>query len=79
MNEPRASEARNHEFAEVMTPGDLSPERLVIGDLKSVQLNMTAELGKAFLTVREVLELKEGAVVPLDKIASTMQILIIAG
>jgi flagellar motor switch protein FliN len=72
MNGSRSSEAREHEFAEVMAPGDPSPEHLDITDLASVRLNISAELGEAGLTVREVLELKEGAVVPLDKLAGEM-------
>ena len=72
MNGSRGSPAQNHEFAEVAPSGGPLAEPLPIESLKNVRLAVTADLGQAGLSVREILELKQGSVVPLDKLAGEM-------
>ena len=61
-----------HEFREV-TPGNVTgAERLSIEELKQVTMTITAHLGSCSMTVREVLGLRRGAIVPLDKVAGEM-------
>ncbi len=72
MNSERASEAHDHVFNEVAYPDVVSSERLSLDDLEGVRLNVTADLGRARLTVREVLDLREGSIVQLDKLAGEM-------
>jgi flagellar motor switch protein FliN/FliY len=57
---------------EEMVPARSQAEPLTVDDLRRVRLNMTAELGHASLLVREVLELKQGSIIPLDKAAGEM-------
>jgi flagellar motor switch protein FliN/FliY len=72
MKNESAPEAVNHEFEEVTPPEEPSVLHLAMDDLKNVRLTLTAELGKCVLPVREVLELKRGSVVALDKLAGEM-------
>ena len=72
MTEPRVHQTHEHEFEEFAATDATSSEHLGFDDLKSVQLSITATLGEAKLTVREVLELREGSVIPLDKLAGEM-------
>lgn len=44
-------------------------EHLSLDDVMNVRLRLTAELGKAPMKVREVLELKVGSIVTLNKLA----------
>ncbi len=62
----------DHQFEEVMPPDEPSDLHLAMDDLKKVRLTITAELGKCVMPVREVLELKRGSVVALDKLAGEM-------
>jgi flagellar motor switch protein FliN/FliY len=41
-------------------------------DIYGVKLEMSADLGRCTMLVREVLELKRGSVLPLDKLAGEM-------
>lgn len=67
-----AKQPHEHEFREV-TPGSVpGAERLKLEDLKQVNMTITAHLGSCSMTVREVLGLRRGAVVPLDKVAGEM-------
>lgn len=45
---------------------------LSVDDLHEVRLHVTAELGRCTLLVREVLELKQGSVLPLNRMAGEM-------
>ncbi len=72
MTDPRTLESRTHKFAEVVGTGSVPAVRLSIEDLRNVRLTVTADLGEASMLVRGILELKEGSVVPLDKIAGEM-------
>jgi len=55
-------------FAEVV---DKAPtgEHLGIDDFRRVRVTITADLGEASLLVREVLDLKQGSIIPLNKLA----------
>lgn len=46
-----------------------SEQRFSLGTLDDVELELQIELGRAELLIEEVLALREGAVVPLDKLA----------
>lgn len=46
-----------------------SAERYSLGTLDDIELELQIELGRAELLIEEVLSLREGAVVPLDKLA----------
>ncbi len=72
MSESRAVDTTNHEFHEVVQGKILPFEKLAIDDLKSVRLTITADLGQAALLVREVLDLKQGSIVSLDKLAGEL-------
>ncbi len=48
---------------------DSSDQRFSLGTLDDVELDLQIELGRAELLIEEVLALREGAVVPLDKLA----------
>lgn len=48
---------------------DLKPKQRPVEQLGDVKLSLKAQLGETQLTVREVLELKEGDVIQLDRLA----------
>ena len=68
MSEPGT---HRHEFAEVH-PEALLPDRLAIEDLREVRLIVSADLGQAVLLVRDIVELRRGSVVPLNKLAGEL-------
>lgn len=49
--------------------GSLKPTQRPVEQLGDVKLSLKAQLGETQLTVREVLELKEGDVIQLDRLA----------
>lgn len=70
---PDAAHARAEEgFREELSPGLQSAEHLTLGDLHHVKLELSADLGRCTMLVREVLELKRGSVLALDKLAGEM-------
>ncbi len=69
MNATHPSQMHDHEFAEVPSTEMLPEDHLDFEDLKRVRLCLTADLGEAKMAVREVLELREGSVIPLEKLA----------
>lgn len=71
MNNKNFEQMEPASFEEVV-PAFSNGEPLGIDDLKRVRLSVTAELGQARMLVRDVLELKEGSIIPLDKIAGEM-------
>jgi flagellar motor switch protein FliN/FliY len=82
MNEPLENDphpARDYTLDEEFVPVQESSERLDLTDLSNVKLGITAELGRCSLVVGEVLELKRGSVLPLDKLAGEMADLYING
>ena len=72
MNDSKSQEARDVRFEEVVPTPTEADEHLEIKDLKKVCLTLTADLGKCTMLVRDVLELKRGSVVALDKLAGEM-------
>jgi flagellar motor switch protein FliN len=54
-------------------------EHLRIEDIRKVKLPITADLGRCYLNVREVLELKPGSVLAMDKLAGEMADLYVGG
>ena len=74
MADMRANEPLNHEFYEAARPrqAQQGPMHLDLKDLHEVRMRITAHLGKCELLVRDVLELKRGSVVQLDKLAGEM-------
>ncbi len=69
MADAPSQEAHEHTFAEVKKTAGVPTQRLTLNDLQKVRLNITAELGRTNMLVREILELKRGSVIPLQKIA----------
>lgn len=66
-----AEVARDHTFREVQ-PAGLPKEHLDLKDVEDVSLPITVELGQCTMLVRDVLELKQGSVITLDKLAGEM-------
>lgn len=69
-NNPR--EAHDMEFPEVEAMDASAGISLSMDDLGRVPLRLTVDLGSAPMKVRDVLELKVGSVVSLDKMAGEM-------
>ena len=66
MSDPK--QPKEHSFEEIV--GDtVGAQRLAIEDLEDVPLEVSADLGSCTMLVRDVLELKRGSVIPLDKLA----------
>lgn len=65
-------EPQEHQFREVHEQAAPPREHLTMADLRPVRLMLTAELGMCKMYVRDVLDLKRGSVVPLDKLAGEM-------
>jgi flagellar motor switch protein FliN/FliY len=66
-------------FSEI-GPARPSPgAHLSLDDLKSVHLEITVELGRCNMLVRDVLTLKRGAVVTLNKLAGEMTDVLVNG
>lgn len=61
--------AEPFDFAEFDADGGASEQSFSIGALDEVELDLHIELGRAELLIDEVMALREGAVVPLDKLA----------
>ncbi len=64
-----AAGAKPFELAEFSDGGSGAGRAYQLGTLDDVELDLHIELGRAELLIDEVLSLKEGAVVPLDKMA----------
>jgi flagellar motor switch protein FliN len=65
-------EPQQHEFREVRPQAASGSEHLSLDDLNQIKMEVTAHLGTCSMTVREVLGLRQGSVVPLDKLAGEM-------
>ncbi len=72
MKKDDKGQAREHEFGEELQEVQPSEERLGVAQLQNVKLTLTADLGRCKLLVRDVLELKRGSVLHLDKLAGEM-------
>jgi flagellar motor switch protein FliN/FliY len=72
MQAPNAHEATAHTFREIAPGTTPVVPQSSIEDLRRVKLNVTAELGKCTMQVRDVLELRKGSVIQLNKLAGEM-------
>ena len=79
MANPKTSDARAHEFAEVVRAEGHPMRHLTVDDLKKVVLTIAADLGQCTMLLRDVLELKRGSVVPLNKVAGEMTDILVNG
>jgi flagellar motor switch protein FliN/FliY len=67
------SDAQDIQFPDVEPFTDESPSmHLELDDLHQISLPLTADLGRAQMTVRNILDLKVGSIVSLDKMAGEM-------
>jgi flagellar motor switch protein FliN/FliY len=65
-------DAEAHEFHEEFVAAAPSQEHLRLEDLEEVKLEISADLGRCKIRVRDVLELQRGSVLALDKLAGEM-------
>lgn len=65
-------EAQEVEFPEVEAMDDAIGANLALDDLARVSLLLTVDLGTSPMKVRDLLDLKVGSVVSLDKMAGEM-------
>ena len=68
-SKPDVSGATPFQYSEFESPSGNSGRSYSLGTLDDVELDLQIELGRAELLIDEVLALREGAVVPLDKMA----------
>lgn len=61
--------AHPFQFQEFGQPASSGAGAVGLNSLQDVELDLCIELGRAELLIQEVLKLKEGSVVPLDKLA----------
>lgn len=71
MHAHSTTEPQAHQFQEV-PPAETPQVNLGIDDLKAVKLTITADLGRSVMRVRDVLELQQGSLIQLDKLAGEM-------
>lgn len=69
----------DHHFDEELRPLQGAEDRPTLDDLRDVRLELNADLGECRLLVREVLELRRGSVLPLNKVAGEMAELYVNG
>ena len=72
MNPSKPHEAADHEFVEVDASAGVTQDHVKLSDLREVALTVTADLGRTSMLVRDVLDLKRGSVVAMDKLAGEM-------
>lgn len=75
----RLPQSQSHRFEEVSFAEGPPEDSLLFDDIARVRLTLTADLGQAVLMVRDILELKQGSVIPLDKLAGEMTDLYVNG
>lgn len=63
---------QEHSFDEELTPAGAGQDHLGLHDLRKVRLTISADLGQCAMLVREVLELRRGSVLPLNKLAGEL-------
>ncbi|MEX1096231.1 MAG: flagellar motor switch protein FliN [Planctomycetales bacterium] len=66
---PLPEDARPYEFDRFETGATLVDSHASLQSLEDVELDLQIELGRTELLIEEVLKLKAGSVVPLDKLA----------
>lgn len=79
MDDMDSAEPRPHEFEEVGEETKDPRIHLDLAALESVTLTITANLGKCTMLVRDVLTLREGAIIQLDKVAGEMTDIFVNG
>ncbi len=79
MNKGESRNTREHTFEEIVPRTGLPQRHLAVEDMKGVRLQISADLGSCKMLVREVLELKRGSVVQLNKLAGEMTDIYING
>ncbi len=73
MAEVRQPDTHEHDFQEVVPEEpSVHGDHLLTQDIYRVKLAVTADLGSSAISVRDILDLKKGSVVPLDKMAGEM-------
>jgi len=68
----KATDVRGHQFAEIHEDSGSPAVHLELNDVRDVRLTLSADLGSCSMLVRDVLELKRGSVVALNKLAGEM-------
>lgn len=66
---PELGEPRKFEYASFDSSDSRSEAVRQLGSLQDVELDLRVELGRTELLIEEVMKLREGSVVPLDKLA----------
>lgn len=61
-----------HSFNDDLGPGVAAQEHVMLRDLALVKMELSADLGQCQMLVRDVLGLRKGSVVPLNKLAGEM-------
>jgi flagellar motor switch protein FliN/FliY len=79
MNGPDTPNAQDLAFEELAPRAGAPASSLDMNDLTKVKLTVSAEVGKRRMSVREVIDLKRGSVVQLDKLAGEMTDILING
>jgi flagellar motor switch protein FliN len=69
---PAPREAKAHDFDDEFVSEVPIQEHLDITDLSEVSLELSADLGRCTVQVRDIRDLKVGAVLPMDKLAGEM-------
>tara|TARA_R110001592_G_scaffold15556_3_gene67643 strand:- start:126 stop:473 length:348 start_codon:yes stop_codon:yes gene_type:complete len=75
----RSSEAQEHAFGDELVNAAPAQEHLHIDDLEEIGLEISADLGRCAIQIRDILDLKLGTVLPLDKLAGEMADIYING
>lgn len=61
-----------HSFHDDLGPGSVAQEKVLLRDLAQLKMEVSADIGQCSLLVRDVLGLRKGSVVPLNKLAGEM-------
>jgi flagellar motor switch protein FliN/FliY len=72
MSAHQPDHALGHEFHEELRPAPAPVEHLNLNMLARVPVTISADIGSCRLLVREILDLKRGSILPLDKLAGEM-------
>ena len=72
MSDSNLREAQDVDFPEVEAINSAAGTHLTMEDIAKVPLHLTVDLGAAHMKVRDILELKVGSIVSLDKMAGEM-------
>lgn len=70
---------QDHTFNNDLGPAGVVQERVALRDLAKVPLELSADLGSTAMLVRDVLALRKGSVVQLNKLAGEMADIFVNG